>query len=236
MTPELKPKEERDRKKNNRLQIVREDGTFVRSIGKLNDFHNPEGVAVLPSGTIVVSVANHNRLVLVKEDGTFLRTIGSQGSGPNQFNSPHGVIVLPNGTIVVCDHGNHRLQFVKEDGTFLKSIGNGEGSGPNQFTPVFIARLPNGVLVVKDSSNGNQHRLQFVQEDGTFLGSHNEGPRVERYRSPSQWVIGSVQRGDPLSRLLNLTREHKTKNQQTLFSFFLSNLQRNETGCLILRT
>ena len=137
-----------------------------------SQFHNPKGVAILPSGTIVVCDANNDRLVLVKEDGTFLRTIGNgKGSAPNQFQVPFGVTVLPSGTIVVCDCLNHRLQFVKEDGTFVKSIGNGQGSGPNQFDrPMFIARLPNGILVV---SNCGSDRLQFLQEDGTFLGSHD---------------------------------------------------------------
>ena len=49
MTPELKPKEEREKKKNNkRLQFLQEDGTFLGSLKG-----GWTGIAVLPDGSLV---------------------------------------------------------------------------------------------------------------------------------------------------------------------------------------
>ena len=134
------------------------------TMGPESDPLHPEGVAVLPSGTIVVCDFDNSRLVLVKEDGNFLRTIGDgKGSGPN-----HSTVQTTQWSFLAAS--SSWPQFVKEDGTFLKSIGNGRGSGHNQFDqPTFIARLPSRILAVSDSIN---KRLQFLQEDGSFLGLH----------------------------------------------------------------
>ena len=81
--------------------------SVVRSIGRkgigVNQFSSPWGIAVHPSGVLIVADLTNNRLQMINQDGTFLRSIGNgQGSGANQFSNPSDVVILPSGNIVVC--------------------------------------------------------------------------------------------------------------------------------------
>ena len=59
MTPELKPKGEREKKKTNkRLQFLQEDGTFLGSFGG----GRCGGIAVLPDGSLVASNSDNHCL------------------------------------------------------------------------------------------------------------------------------------------------------------------------------
>ena len=66
-------------------------------------FSFPYGVAVDPSGNVIVVDMDNRRVLVFNSSGTFLRNWGSQGSGDGQFSSPNGVAVDLSGNVIVID-------------------------------------------------------------------------------------------------------------------------------------
>ena len=87
----------------------------------------PGGIALTPTGTLLVADAGHHSLVELAPDGeTVLRRIGTGGRGaadgpPDRatFAEPQGLAVLPERTagvdVVVADTANHLLRGVRLD-------------------------------------------------------------------------------------------------------------------------
>ena len=95
---------------NARLQFVKEDGTFLKSIrngpGDMrNRFYKPTFIVQHPSGVLVVSEEDSKRLQFLQEDGTFL---GSYSGGDWT-----GIAVLSDGSLVACNKATHQLDFLK---------------------------------------------------------------------------------------------------------------------------
>ena len=92
---------------NARLQFVKEDGTFVKSIGNgkrgKNQFNNPISIARLPNGILVFSDYDNKRLQFLLEDGTFLESRAGQYSG---------IAVLPNGSLVASNSDTSCLDIL----------------------------------------------------------------------------------------------------------------------------
>jgi len=70
----------------------------------------PYGVAVLPSGNLVLTDYSFSRVAEISLDGTLVRWWGSPGSGPGQFHGPLGIATSSDGTIYVADLQNNRIQ------------------------------------------------------------------------------------------------------------------------------
>jgi thiol-disulfide isomerase/thioredoxin len=92
------------------------------------DLRYPGGIAVTPSGTLLVADAGHHSLVELAADGvTVLRRIGSGERGRADgaadvasFAGPQGVAVLPAGAldgvdVLVADTANHLVRGVRLD-------------------------------------------------------------------------------------------------------------------------
>ena len=96
---------------NHRLQFVKEDGTFLKSIGNgsgsgLDQFNGPSTIACLPNGVIVVNDSGKKRLQFLQEDGTFLGC-----TSITSHTEYGGIAVLPNGSLVVAS-ATHGLDFL----------------------------------------------------------------------------------------------------------------------------
>jgi DNA-binding beta-propeller fold protein YncE len=100
---------------NDRVQMVRPDGTFVRKFGSNGSdhgqFNNPTHVASDGMGNLVVSDEWNHRVQVFRSDGTFLRAFGSEGCESEQFRYPRGVAITADGQIVVVDGRNYRVQL-----------------------------------------------------------------------------------------------------------------------------
>ena len=107
--------------------------TFGRHGRGNGQFNYPTGVAISPSGDIVVADTGNNRIQVFDSTGRFLRAIGIGGSyGDGKLALPYGVALSPTGDIVVADTDNHRVQVFDSTGKFLRKFGD-EGSEDGQF-------------------------------------------------------------------------------------------------------
>jgi sugar lactone lactonase YvrE len=155
------------------------NGTTLAVVGAASvptvtvNFNQPNGVAVLPNGNIVVADTNNHRIRLVTQAGVVTTLAGSgspafaDGTGAAaSFNGPIGVAVIPSsGVIVVADRLNHRIRLVTQAGVVTTLAGSGQGFADGTGTaasfdiPVGVAVTSTGVIVVADYLN---HRIRLV--------------------------------------------------------------------------
>ena len=170
-------------------------GSFGDGVATNSGFSGPAGVAVFPSGAVVIADQGNVRIRLVSPTGIVTTLAGSglgaggsnggafaDGMGTNAaFDQPTGVAVIPStGAIVVCDYGNGRIRLVSPSGsvTTLAGRGNvgshadGQGTSATFFAPGGVAIFPvSEIIVVADSFN---HLVRLVSPQGlvsTLAGS-----------------------------------------------------------------
>jgi len=108
-------------------------GTFADGTGTAASFNFPQGVAVLPSGMIVVADYLNHRIRLVDPTSGVVTTLAGRSVGyadgtgtVASFNGPSGVDVIPSsGVIVVADKNNHRIRLVTPAGVVTTLAGSG---------------------------------------------------------------------------------------------------------------
>jgi DNA-binding beta-propeller fold protein YncE len=91
------------------------DGSVIGSFGT-SQLHNPEGVAVEPSGDVWVADTDWNRLVEFASDGTYLQRFGSGGGAHGQFSWPAHLEIVGTQTTVyllVADVENDRIEVFR---------------------------------------------------------------------------------------------------------------------------
>ena len=102
---------------NCRVAVLRAlDGAWVRQLtGPPGTLQTPIGVAVVPSGEVLVSDGRRHRVIRFRSinDDTVVGTLGTgQGSGPTEFRSPYGLAVLDGVHCpVVCVYFNWHPYF-----------------------------------------------------------------------------------------------------------------------------
>ncbi|XP_075214954.1 E3 ubiquitin-protein ligase TRIM71-like [Lycorma delicatula] len=168
---------------NNRIQIFKNDGTFLHKFGKHGSepgqFDRPAGVATNPLGHIIVADKDNHRIQIFTHDGQFLFTFGDKGSKNGQFNYPWDVDVNSDGCIVVSDTRNHRIQLFAADGSFISKYGfeNASGMWKHFDSPRGVCFGPNSVIIVTDFNN---HRLVVIEHNclhARFLGAEGSGTK-----------------------------------------------------------
>jgi DNA-binding beta-propeller fold protein YncE len=83
-------------------------GTKGSGIGQLLE---PYGIAIKPSGNILITERGNNRVEQFSPSGGYLTQFGSKGTGVGQFTEPTGITVTQGGAIFVSDAGNNRIQL-----------------------------------------------------------------------------------------------------------------------------
>ena len=167
---------------NNRIRLVARDGTtmnlagcgmagFADGRGTAAMFNYPQGVAVLPSGSVVVADSRNNRVRVVAPDGT-ATTLAGNGNrpGPHEialFYDPVGVAALQNGAVVVIDRRGSELRLVAPDRT-VSVVTTGDASFNS---PMGVGVLHDGRIVIADA---NDMLIRLLTPDGavtTLAGS-----------------------------------------------------------------
>jgi len=123
---------------NNRIQILRMDGTYVRSIGQKGtgdgQLTAPYGVTTTPDGDLLICDTGNNRLQIMSISGVHVKTIGGKDQAPPvrtypggldavQFNRPRHAVVDNDGNIAVADCENNRIVRIDMDGKLLSEVG-----------------------------------------------------------------------------------------------------------------
>ncbi|XP_067204863.1 RING finger protein nhl-1-like [Linepithema humile] len=124
---------------NNRIQILKKDGTYLDSIGSksthtsgsirfctinqiASQLNQPTDVAVTITCIAVADSGNH-QVKVFDHDGQILHTIGSVGTAKGLFRSPEVLKIDKKGYIIVGDAGNGRVQIFSPEGEFLRVLG-----------------------------------------------------------------------------------------------------------------
>jgi sugar lactone lactonase YvrE len=155
--------------------------------------NSPYGVALDPSGNLLIADLNNNRLRLVAPSGVIatlagIGTAGSAGDGgpaaSAQLRSPSDVLIDPSGNVFIADSTNYRVRKITPPGVISTFAGRGTSgfSGDNgaatsaQFNlPMGLAMDPAGNLYISDLNN---QRIRKVATSGivtTVAGTGTAG-------------------------------------------------------------
>jgi hypothetical protein len=153
-------------------------------------FNTPNGVLVLPDGSVLVGDYHNHRIRLIKDGvvSTFAGT-GTAGdtNGPAasaQFRNPHHLVRSVDGTIYVSEGGGHRIRKIGPDLTVSVLAGsataqsgyvNGTGANVRFSNPVQMVLTPAGDILVADYGNHAIRRVTAPGIASTLLGNGTAG-------------------------------------------------------------
>ena len=161
---------------NHRIEVFREDGTFVRQFGT-GERCSPWSVTV-NNQLVYVSESSNHRIAIFTLEGQLIRTIGSRGSGPGQFNSPGAVAFSPDGDMYVVDYTIHHIQVFNSDGVYQREFGRGQLNYPLDILitadgHVLVADQCNKRVVIFNTTGQIIHSFQAPSEPYGLAIDHN---------------------------------------------------------------
>lgn len=102
-------------------------GQYAHTLAPLGD---PNGVAFLPDGSLIVVQAVPPAIHRYDAAGTRVHTFGNRGRGAGELLRPAGVCVSEDNLLFVADAANDRIQSYSLAGEPLAAYGDGQLSGP----------------------------------------------------------------------------------------------------------
>lgn len=175
---------------NNRIQILRADGTWGVLGGSgtaLGQFNQPYGLTVGGDGRLYIADANNHRIQCYNTfDQSWTAWGGSMGSAQGQFNAPFDVALDNSGNLYVADRSNHRVQKKTTDNVWSTFIASGFANGQVRF-PRGLAADSRGYLYVSDYLTGSPGtgRVQRFTWSGLFAD-------VTAASATNQGLIGKI--------------------------------------------
>jgi len=146
-----------------RIDLARSTVTTLPAIGGKGaaprELFEPRGIAVLPSGSIVISdTRNHHIKIFSSAMYALLQDWGAnnalgqpeQGNGRKMFRFPWSVAVGAGNSIYVVDRGNRRIQKIRADGTWQNEFSETEWVSPTR-----LALGPDGLIAVVDAGTNS---------------------------------------------------------------------------------
>jgi uncharacterized protein (TIGR03437 family) len=153
------------------------------AIASASTLSSPMGVAVDPSGNVLVADTYNHRIRMVTSDGKIRTIVGTGKGGYSEdggaplmatLRGPRGVCLDRMGTVYVVDTSNHRVLRIPVGGTVQTVAGNGSPGNAGDGGPANMAQLNQpaacqvdsyGNLYVVDTLN---HRVRKVSAGGTI--------------------------------------------------------------------
>ena len=156
--------------------------------GTTASFYLPKGVAVDPSGNVIVADFGNHKIRKITPSGAVGNVAGSGSLGNTDgtgaaasFNYPNAVAVDGNGIIYVADTGNHRLRRIAAGGVVTTWVGSTQGFAEGQGgfakfnNPYGIAADSAGNVFVADTYNHAIRRIIPGQITMHVAGGSGEG-------------------------------------------------------------
>jgi tripartite motif-containing protein 71 len=163
---------------NKRIQRLDRNLNFISAIEIQGDedfagLGLPEGIALTPSGEIVVSDIEGDLLIELSGFSEYKTTYGGFGEMEGGLRDPLGVFVDRNGDVYVADSRNDRVAVFDQFGNFLRSLGDK------------VLNDPAGVTVGRDGS------VYVANTGGNSLAVFGqEGDLIAEYGKSEQGMMG----------------------------------------------
>ena len=149
--------------RNHCVNVFREDGTFIRTIGK-GKLQYPHDVLVHSSGLVYVADGSNHRIAVFSQEGELVRTFGSQGGGKGEFRYPFGVAVSPDDHhLYVSDRDTDQVQVFTLQGRYVREFGTDQLKYPRGLTVT-----SDGSVLVADRGN---NRVAVFDKKGNLVCS-----------------------------------------------------------------
>ena len=188
------------------LSAVPEGVTNMFDGGRGNDkgrFDSPTGIAIDPSGNVLVADTNNARIEKFSPIGGYLGSMGIKGIGYGQLGAPNGIAIDRSGNIYVADASKHVVEKLAPDGTVTAEW---KGPAPGFYGPRRIAiGLDQSVYVVDQGRT----RIAKFSPDGQVLttwGSKGNGDA--QFDDPTSVAVDSknnrVYVADPINRRIQV--------------------------------
>jgi sugar lactone lactonase YvrE len=178
------------------------DGT-----GTAARFNEPTGIAVTPSGNVLLADSHNYTVRQISTNGTVTTFAGMAGvpgsangtGGQAQFGYPTGMVVDASGTAYVIDSGNNTLRTISPGATVstlagtpgVKGSANGTGPAASFNYPTGVAVATDGTVYIADSRNyavrtvTSAGVVQTLAGDSTSGGSADGAGTIARFDSPA---------------------------------------------------
>lgn len=152
--------------------------------------NGPNGVAIAPDGSVVVTEALGQRIRRIAVDGT-ISTIAGTGFAGNSgdgglataasLNNPNGPTFASDGTLYFADTGNHRVRAITTSGIMMNIAGSGMPgySGDNGAAGAAQLNAPRDVAIGADGrvyiADGGNNRIRQVSTSGIITTTAGSG-------------------------------------------------------------
>lgn len=154
----------------NRIRKIDTDGRVTTLPG---NFDTPSGLAIAPTGDIIVADTGANAIRKISTAGVVTTLAGGSAAGFRDgparralFNGPIGVAVDTAGNVYVADTYNDRIRVITAQGQVRTLAGgtapgfaDGQGSGAAFDTPCGLVLEADGAILVADTGNDAIRRL-----------------------------------------------------------------------------
>lgn len=187
---------------NGRIQSFDSDGNFRRKWGYFSiitddnkdpfSLFGPRGLAILPSGNLLVADTGNKRLLEFTASGDYVRQVGGGGVLLGRFDEPVDVAVHPpTGNILVSDVWNRRIQALSADLEPLAEWPMPTWNSQEIWDKPYLAAAADGAIYATDPQFS---QVFVISEDGVVQASFGRfGGELNRFARPTGIAI------DPLT-------------------------------------
>ena len=161
---------------NGRVEVFKEDGSFVRQIGG-GQLECPWNITIYGDRLYISDFAN-DRVFTFNTSGELTQTIGGPGEGPGQFLGPTAVAVYSN-ELFITDYFNNRVQVFSVNGQYNRELLRGQ-----VWRPEDILMTPDGEVLIADSLDNSVdifntsgdllHNLDVLYPTGLAINTNSE--------------------------------------------------------------